>query len=151
MIKRAISVTNNAGQTFKISKKDDKFTYTFDNGLSITFSGADDKVELVTAGGAKVNIDGNGSEVTVQTNDSGTLKLVGDTVALGASGIEILDKLSTVADLVSQWASSVGSAHTHLGNLGYPTAPPDQAGDYSTLGSDLASEKADVDSIKGSL
>lgn len=146
-----LTLTNSANQEFKLSRSEDKFTLTFENGLSITFSGADDKAEIVTAGGTKVSVDGNGDDVTLETAGSGKLNLNAATVALGASGIEILDKLSTVVDLVSTWASSVGASHTHIGNLGYPTLVPDQASDYSTLGSDLASEKADVDSVKGSL
>lgn len=146
-----LSITNKAGQTFKISRSEDTMTMTFANGLSITYNGSSDQVSIQTAGGASVTVDGSGDDINLEAAGSAKLNLNSATVALGASGIEILDKLSIVADLVSQWATNVGAAHTHIGNLGYSTAPPDQAGDYTTLGSDLASEKADVDSIKGSL
>lgn len=124
------TLTDNQGQKIEMNRTTK--TITLSNGTTVTFDGTGDKIRLEAAGG-------------------GTLDLTDGKVALGTSAVEVLDKLSTAIDLVSQWAQNIGATHDHLGNLGYPTAPPTQASDYTQLGTDLDSEKSDVDSIKGSI
>lgn len=48
---------------------------------------------------------------------------------------EILTQVGTLAEKIA--------SHTHTGNLGYPTAPPDQAADFSSL-------KSEFDNLKSS-
>lgn len=105
------------------------------------------------------NTSGFDSKLTLGQNQSATLETAGTaklalnkgTVALGANGIELLQKISDSLDKLITWADSVGSTHTHIGNLGYETAPPTQASGYTQLGSDLSTIKSAIDSIKGSL
>lgn len=112
----------------------EKVTLTFKSGLTLTVDGAGDKVDIVTSGGAAFKIDG-----------------AAGTVALGTPSTELLQQISDQLDKLITWANSVGAIHTHIGNLGYSTAPPDQAADYTQLGTDLSDIKALVDGIKGSI
>lgn len=49
----------------------------------------------------------------------------------------LVDVLGTLKDLCDLLAS-----HTHVGNLGFPTAPPAQASQFSSIGSSFAGLKA---------
>ena len=136
--------------TLKVSK-DEKYTRIFRSGLSVTEDGKSDTVTITTAGGLTITYNGQTDEIKLITSAGAELKLSSGKVALGADGIEILDKLSSLADYVATWATSVGAIHTHIGNLGYPTAPPTQAAGYATLGTQAQGVKSDVDGIKGAL
>jgi hypothetical protein len=87
----------------------------------------------------------------LKTKGTAELNLKAGKVALGASGVELLQKISDSLDKLITWANTVGAIHTHIGNLGYPTAPPDQASGYTQLGSDLSTIKSAIDGIKGTL
>lgn len=139
------------GKKVEVKVLGQSIVMTMENGLVVTIDGATDKMTVVTKAGTKIRIDGKTDEVKLETSAGAKLDLKAGKVALGAGSTEVLDKLSKVADLVSQWATNVGAVHTHIGNLGYPTLVPDQASGYTTLGSDLAAVKAAVDGIKGTL
>lgn len=129
----------------------DKVTIAFSHGLRVVEDGTADKLTITTAGGATVTINGAGDDILLKTAGGAELHLNAGKVALGQGAVEILDKLSKVADLVSQWATNVGAVHTHLGNLGYPSDIPDNFALYLQLGTDEATQKTEVDSIKGTL
>jgi hypothetical protein len=170
--KPAKKITRKAGTAKIVEVMDgtaEKTTLTFQSGLVITCDGAGDKVTIQTAGGVKLDIDGpadkvlaqttggakvlvDGSSGTIEAKDNGTgkLKITGDKVALGASSAELLQQLSDALDAIKT-AATAESSHTHIGNLGYPTAPPTTAGDWSSLASALGAIKGLVDGIKGSL
>jgi hypothetical protein len=147
-------ITRQAGNDTVVETFDgtnEKVTLQFKSGLIITCDGAGDKVEITTTGGAFAKIDGNSGTIELKDNGTGKLKINGDKVAIGASSAELLQQISDSLQKLITWANSVGAIHTHIGNLGYPTAPPDQASGYSQLGSDLSTIKGKVDGIKGSL
>lgn len=89
--------------------------------------------------------------IELKNKSTGKLKIKGAKVALGASGVELLQKISEQLQALITWANTVGAVHTHIGNLGYPTAPPTQAAGYTQLGTDLNTIKSAIDGIKGSL
>ena len=126
-------------------------TRSFKSGLTITEDGQNDKMEILTKAGVRILVDGGNDTVEIKDGGSGTLKITDNTVALGANGIELLQQISDSLSAIADWAQSVGGTHNHLGNLGYPTAPPTQTADYISLGTDLQAIMADIDSIKGSL
>jgi hypothetical protein len=71
------------------------------------------------------------SSVDVEIN-SPTIKLgsgAQDPVPLGT---ELQALLSNILDKLSSLSNTLAT-HTHVGNLGYPTAPPDQAAAFTTL------------------
>jgi hypothetical protein len=113
-------------------KKNQLITITTKGGTTITVDGANDIIKLLTAGGGELNI-------------------VKGKVAFGASGTELLQQISDTLDKIKTFMNSVDSTHDHIGNLGYPTSPPETASQFTQLGSDLGDIKSKVDGIKGSL
>jgi hypothetical protein len=125
-------------------------TLTFQSGMTLVIDGAGDSVNITTKGGAKIQLDGKSGAITLKDNGTGELKIANSKVALGASSAELLDQISQQLTKLNTVFSAV-AAHTHIGNLGYPTAPPDTAGAWTTAASDMSSIKAKIDGIKGSL
>lgn len=133
------------------ASKDEKYTRTFKSGLTITEDGKNDLVKVNTAGGVTITVDGKNDEIILETKAGSRLRLKQAKVALGANSIELLDELSKVTQLVSDWARNIEALHTHEGNLGYPTEKPYTYLDSIQLADDLDVEKGKVNSIKGSL
>jgi hypothetical protein len=131
--------------------REEKVTMTFKSGLVVTIDGANDVVKIDTKGGTSAHIDGSSGTIELKDNGTGKLKITGDKVAIGASSAELLQQISDSLQKIITWTNSVGSVHDHIGNLGYPTAPPTQASGYTSLGSDLSTIKGLVDGIKGTL
>ena len=129
----------------------ERVEWTFGSGLRVLYSGLEDKVEILTTGTAKALIDGKSGTIELKDNGTGKLKITGDKVALGASSAELLQQISDALGKIITWANDVGALHTHIGNLGYPTAVPDNTTDYIQLGTDLTTIKDLVDGIKGTL
>lgn len=146
-----VVTTTAGGLKTEMEGQTDKMTVTTKGGLVVVIDGQNDKTMITTAAGTKMIIDGTNDELIIETAAGARLRLKTDKVALGSGAVEILDKLSMVADLISTWVSTKEAIHTHLGNLGYPTAPTDQAIASTQLGTDLAQVRDDVDSIKGTL
>lgn len=128
--KGVLTITDNKGQKFSMDRTNT--TISFGNGTTVKFDGQNDQIKLTTAG-------------------TGELNLKAGKVAIGASGTELLQKISDSLDKILTWANNVGAVHYHLGNLGYSTASPTQASGYTQLGSDLSTIKGMIDGIKGSL
>jgi hypothetical protein len=128
----------------------EKTTLTFQSGLVITCDGAGDKVRIQTAGGSHVLVDGSSGTIELKDNGTGKLKITGDKIALGASSAELLQQISdALQELITLFGTV--ATHTHVSNLGYPSAPPDTAGDWSSASGALSAIKSLVDGIKGSL
>ena len=143
------TIIDNKGQKFEINRT--VKTISFSNGTTVIFDGENDKVTVKTTAGANVVIDGKNNAVTLKDNGSGEIKISGDKIAIGASSAELLQQISDALQKLITWANTVGAVHDHIGNLGYPTSPPEQASDYTQLGSDLSTIKGKVDGIKGTL
>lgn len=107
-------------------------TVTFQSGMTVTLNGQADSAQIKTSGGGEINI-------------------VAGKIAIGAGSTELLDQLSKALTKLATFFNSVDSSHTHLGNLGYPTAPPTQASGFSQIGSDLTAIQGMIDGIKGAL
>lgn len=90
------------------------------------------------------------SEVSYEASGA-KARLGNGRVAFGASGIELLQKISDALDKIATWAGTTGATHTHIGNLGIPTLAPMEAAQYIQLQGDLTKLKVDIDTIKGSL
>lgn len=140
-------ITRNGG-TLDPSTNRFKPTTKMDSQISLK---KNQLVTITTAGGTTVTIDGANDNILLKTKGGGELNIKAGKVALGASGTELLDQISQTLDKISQFMTNKDATHDHLGNLGYPTAPPETASDFVALGSDLAAIKAKVDGIKGTL
>lgn len=164
-----VTLTLQNGLTVTIDGNTDQVDIKTQGGAQVTVDGTSDKVSALTAGqavvevdgagdkvlvasssGAQMEVDGTGDQAELKSNGSGKFKANADTIALGASGIEILEQISQQLSELSTFLNAA-AAHTHVGNLGFPTAPPTQASDYTSAATALDAIKADVDSIKGSL
>lgn len=129
----------------------EKSITTYKSGLIIEEDGAGDKIITTFKSGLKIEEDGTGDKVKITTAGGAVIKVEGGKVAIGSSSAELLQQISDTLDKIKTWAETVGSVHTHLGNLGYTTAPPDQSGDYTALGGDLGTIKGLIDGIKGTI
>ena len=134
------------------SVAEEKHTQTFKSGLKVETDGLNDKVVITTKAGAKVTVDGKTDTVELKDKGTGKLKITGNKVAIGANGIEVLAKL---VESLTELATVFGTVkdHMHLGNLGYPTAPPDAAfiSAWNTAKTNLEAIKAELEQIKGTL
>lgn len=135
----------------KIDGNTEGIDVIFKSGLTVNLSGQNDSVDVQTSGGAKVKIDGNSDKVRFEDNSGATVDLSAGKIAIGDSSTELLEQISEELDKIATWAETVGAMHTHIGNLGYDTAPPTQTSDYITLSTDLKSIKSKIDGIKGSV
>lgn len=145
-----VSIVTSKGTRVDVEGTADSVNITTAAGAQVNVDGPSDLINVLTAAGAKLDLDGAGNSVELKSAGTGTLKLVGDTVALGANAIELLEQISMQLDEISS-VFSAAAGHTHVGNMGFPTAPPDTASDWSSGAAALDAIKADIDSIKGSL
>lgn len=88
--------------------------------------------------------------VTVKESGGGTLKLGSNKVGLGGSSAELLDQISQQLEKLSTLFQTV-APHTHIGNLGYPTAPADVMSAWTTAKGDMDTIKGKIDGIKGGI
>jgi hypothetical protein len=140
---RGIRITTKAGNKIHISEDSDnqkQFIVLQDvNGNKIELDYKDNVVNINSIG-----------EVNITASGGAKGKFDQGKVAFGTSSVELLEQLSqTLQTLIDLTASM--QTETHIGNLGYPTAVPDNAGDYGAANSSLSSLKGLVDSIKGNL
>lgn len=127
-----------ANEDFKVQlklSKEEKYTRTFESGLTITEDGEADKVDIVTKGGAEVNIEGSGTitikkdqtEVILDGN-SGQISLKGDFVDLGSSvndfAVLFTQLLSTFNRHTHQYVDATGSAGTPVPKVTQPPVAP---------------------------
>lgn len=143
--------SDSKGTKVTLDGKNDVVTTSTAGGLTSVHDGKNDKLTVTTAGGATVTINGAGDDILLKTADGAELHLSTGKVALGQGSVEILDKLSKVADLLAQWATNVGAVHSHIDSLGYAVGAPDNFVQWVQLGTDEDAVKTDVDSIKGTL
>lgn len=103
-----------------------------DDSSSLTFTKSQDQALLKTKGGAEFNAKGG-------------------KIALGAAGIELIDQIVQFLEKHSAFIKNKDATHDHLGNLGYPTSPPETATDFVAFSTDIDAIKAKLNQIKGSL
>jgi hypothetical protein len=90
-------------------------------------------------------------QLLMQTQSGAQINVSGSTIAIGNKQAELFDQLSKALGKLITFFNSVDSAHTHTGNLGYPTSPPTQASQFTQLGSDLQAIQTLINGIKGTL
>lgn len=148
----SITRTYKTGLVIEENGAEDTVKVTTAGGLAIEVDGKADKdiVTVTTKNGAALKIDGKNDEVNLKDNGTGSLKIAGEKVALGANGIELLEKVTaSLQSLITMIISM--QTETHIANLGYQTAPPTNAADYATAQAEITALKAEIDSIKGTL
>lgn len=91
------------------------------------------------------------NQVIQKTSGGAELNLNAGKVALGAGGIELLQQISDQLQKIITFLNSADSTHQHIGNLGFLTAPPQNASDFTQLATDLGTIKGNIDGIKGAL
>lgn len=105
-----------------------------------------DRTETV-GGNLTVTVTG---DINIEASGGAKGKFAGGQVAFGTDSTELLQQISDqLADLQSLF--STVAPHTHIGNLGYPSAPPDTQAAWSASSATMGSIKALIDSIKASL
>ena len=105
-----------------------------------------DRTETV-GGNLTVTVAG---DINIEASGGAKGKFAGGQVAFGTDSTELLQQISDqLADLQSLF--STVAPHTHIGNLGYPSAPPDTQAAWQASSGTMASIKALIDSIKASL
>jgi len=102
------------------------------------------------ASGNEASLELNAKKAEIAGGGGAKIKADDSKVAIGTSSVELLQQIVDILEKVITWVDSTGSVHTHLGNLGYPTAPPTQSAGYTQLSSDLAAIKSKINQIKGS-
>jgi len=103
------TLADNEDQKFEMNRKTKTFTFT--NGVTVTYDGEKDKVTIETTGGAKVEVDGDGDKITAETTGGAKVEIDGsaDTVdALTAGGTEV--KLDGTADKIEMKTSAGAEA-----------------------------------------
>lgn len=142
--KEYILVEDANGNRIKLDYVDNEVT--IESKGTTKFITADNKEETV-GGNLSVKVEG---DIEIEAGGGAKGKFASGQVAFGTSSIELLQQLSdTLQSLIALTASM--QTETHIGNMGYPTAVPDNAGDYATAESELSALKGLVDTIKGSL
>lgn len=113
--------------------------------------------EQVSVGGnIQYNVHGQvnytvGTKVLVTSSGGAKLQMYNGQIALGTSSIELLQQIVNALSKIGTFVGTVCAEHTHIGNLGIPTLPPQQASDFVQLQSDLASIQQKINTIRGSL
>lgn len=111
----------------------------------------DEVIEVLTLSGARVIIDGKNDSIELKDKTGAGAKFSASKIALGSTSIELLQQISDQLDKLITFFNNVDATHDHIGNLGYPSSPPETAAEFTQLGTDLTTIKSNVDSIKGTL
>lgn len=144
------TILTKAGLKVTVDGPKDLATIVTKKQTRLSIDGAADDIKLTTQAGAKVDVLGSSGTIHAKDNGNGALKITGNKVAIGASSAELLQQISNQLQQM-QTALNALASHTHIGNLGYPTAPPDVAAAVSGAATQLGTIKALVDGIKGTL
>lgn len=119
-----VLTTFKSGLKITYDGKNDKITTLTKGGLQMDIDGKSDKAEIKTSGGATATLDGKGNKVTIKAGST-EVTIDGATGKITLKG-EMIDLGATVADFVTQFTqlATAWATHTHIGNLGAPTSPP---------------------------
>lgn len=147
-----VFVPDQTGNLASFQLKDEKIIHSVGGDVvTSTMDGAANSMTIAFKSGLTVTLNGAADSAQIKTSGGGELNIVGGKIALGATSAELFDQFSkTLAKLIA-FFNSVDSAHVHVGNLGYPTAPPTTAAMFTQLGTDLQAIQTLIDGIKGSL
>jgi len=144
-------VPNENANLASIQLIDQKVIHAVGNNVSSTMDGATEKITVVFKSGMTVTLDGKADSAKIKTAAGGEINIVKEKIAIGNGTAELFDQLSKALDKLSTFFQSKDATHDHIGNLGYPSSPPETASDFVQIGTDLAAIKALIDAIKGSL
>lgn len=175
--KPGILLQDNAENIMNLDSTTSIWTWDISNGLNVTLNGTDDIFSVTTSGGdhfsasadegilmttpanggtsysgksGEVNILGN-SKFNAADGQGAALNITGGKVALGNSSAELLDLFDQTLQVLIDLTTSMAT-ETHIGNLGYPSSPPQNLSDYTSALSTLQGTiKTALGQIKGSL
>lgn len=173
-----ILLSDSLGNQSKLDTLTNKWTWSMVAGTTITLDGATDlwsaeaalgdkisvsaldgvQISTPAAGGTSasfkagmVEIDGTLGFKASEGTGGATVNLANGLIGIGNSSAELLDLFDQFLDIVANLATAM-STETHVGNLGYPTAPPTNAADYIKAGVEINTKiKAKLALIKGSV
>ena len=100
----------------------------------IPLTAVDGSMVLKSHPGKKLWLTANGSHLHLSQGDTAPAENLVLGQQLKTLLVNILTELKTMA--------TTASTHTHTGNLGYPTAPPTQASDFATNGTNFDNLKS---------
>ena len=90
------------------------------------------------------------STLDTEISSTKSVKIKSAKIAIGFSGVELLDQIVKFMEQVSDMAMAL-STEVHTGNMGYPTSPPLNASQYLKVKAQVEVLKASVSMIKGGL
>ena len=102
-----------------------------------------------TSDTGNVSVKATAKDVNIEGSQA-KMKLGKGKVALGGPTAELLDLFDQLLDAMKD-AWTAAAAETHIGNMGYPTAPPTNAADYVKAAATVTQIKTLLGTIKGSL
>jgi hypothetical protein len=100
--------------------------------------------------GADMTYKVNGTILIKETTGNAALKISNGQVALGTSTTELLQQIINALMKIGTFVGTTAANHTHIGNLGLPTLPPQEAAQFVQLMTDLAQIQQLLTTIKGS-
>ena len=135
-----------------ISMIPDAITLAHKGGSDIVSIG-DGQIQMSSGGSISLQPAGFGVNAgTIEMKDTlqAGLKVNNGQVALGGPAAEVLDLMDqTLTQLIT--LTTAMATETHIGNLGYPTAPPLNAASYAAAQAQLTIIQVLLNLIKGSL
>lgn len=173
----SITLSDHLGNASKLDSLTQIWTWDMVIGTNFTIDGATDALSMTSAFGDKISvaaIDGiqmstpaaGGTAISMNTGKieqsaalgwsaedllGAKVNLTNGLVAIGNSAGEVLDLFDQTLDILIDLTTSMAK-ETHIGNLGYPTAPPSNVADYIKATLDLNIKiKAILAAVKGSL
>ena len=172
-----ITLSDHLGNASKLDSLTQIWTWDMVIGTNFTIDGSTDALSMTTNFGDRISVaavDGiqmstpaaGGTAISMNTGkieqsaallwsaeDSAGAKvnLDGGLVAIGNSAGEVLDLFDQTLDILIALTTSMAK-ETHIGNLGYPSAPPSNVDDYIKATAELNDKiKAILALVKGSL
>lgn len=147
-----VFVPDSEGNLSSINLKEEQIICQVGNGaITHTLDGAAETLTVAFQSGMTVTLNGQADSAQIKTNGGGEINIVAGKIAIGAGPGELFDQLSKTLGKLITFFNAVDATHVHIGNLGYPTAAPMTASDFTQLGTDLTAIQSIIDELKGTL
>ena len=145
-----LSLTHNQGHIIGITS--DEINLSEKGGADI-ISIREGQIQLTSGGDVTLQASAfgvNAGGITFADQVGGSLKIENGLVALGGPTAELLDLFDQLLQQLDTLLTNVQTS-THIGNLGFPTAPPVEAGAYAPIQVQINLIKTLLGTIKGTL
>lgn len=143
-------VVNRTGGTYNSTKQEFEKT---ENGQEATIQLINDNI-IIQDPANGIIINKSGKTITISTNSGATnilidgttdkINIIGENITLGDATLEFIVKDAMLTSWINDKINQVFNSHTHIGNMGVPTAGPSASFDTVT-GTDIASLKHKVE------